>query len=190
MDIQKINRRFRAHYYTHGKMEQCFDPPEFLLSGGVYPTKIRPEELPPWYVEYTYWNTRYVDTSRVTNIVYKPINMPHYNHLFKDDMLYLTYDGVEPQWDSHGWLVTPHETLFGWALVYGLISVREYSGIDITEQLKTLRAKVLRYNEEYDEPYPDPEIPYDPDEIIAHAEQNVKERREAYELLCQGTHRP
>ena len=31
-DIEKVNRRFKAHYYCHGKMEQCFDPPEFLLS--------------------------------------------------------------------------------------------------------------------------------------------------------------
>ena len=192
IDIAKVNRRFRAHYYTHGKMEQCFDPPEFLLSDGIYPTKIRPDDLPPWYVEYTYWHTRYVDTSRVTDVVYRPVSLPHYNHLFKDDMLFLHYDGIEPKWDSEyggHWPTTPHECLFGWALVTGLISVREYSGIDITPHLEILRAKVLRYNEEYNEPWPDPNIPYDPDEIIADAERQVKERREAYESLHQSAHR-
>ena len=84
---------------------------------------------------------------------------------------------------------SPADPMFGWALVTGLISVREYSGIDITPHLEILRAKVLRYNEEYNEPWPDPNIPYDPDEIIADAERQVKERREAYESLHQSAHR-
>ena len=191
-DIEKVNRRFKAHYYCHGKMEQCFDPPEFLLSNGIYPTKIRPEELPPWYIEFTYWNTRYVDTSRVTNLIYRPCRLPHHNHLFKDDMLFLTYDGVEPKWDNDYiglFLTSPHETLWGWSLVYGLISAREYSGIDISEQLEVLKAKILRYNEEYNEPWPDPNIPYDPEEIIADVEKHVKEKREAYENLHPGIYR-
>ena len=86
--------------------------------------------------------------------------------------------------------VSPHETLWGWPLVDGLLSVREYSGLDITPQLEQLKKRILRYNEEYDEPWPDPDLPYDPDKIISEAEQCIKERREAYELLYQGTHRP
>jgi len=192
-DIEKVNRRFKAHYYTHGKMEQCFDPPEFLLSDGIHKTKIRPEDLPPWYIDLTYWNTRYVDTSRVTDVIYKPCGIHPYNHLFKDDFVFLHYDGVEPVWSREGfgtYLDSPHESLWGWAVVEGLISVREYSGIDITPQLETLRAKVLRYNEEYCEPWPDPDIPYDPDQIIADAEKRVMERKKAYETLHPGAYRP
>ena len=183
----------QGFHYIHGKMEQCFDPPEFLLSNGIYPTRIKPDELPPWYVEFTHWNTRYVDTSRVTNVIYRPCRMPHHNHLFKDDCVFLHYDGVEPVWSHDGfgpWLDSPHETLWGWSLVTGLISAREYSGIDITNQLEELKAKILRYNEEYDEPWPDPNIPYDPDEIIKDAEHYVAERRNAYEILHPGAYRP
>ena len=190
-DIEKVNRRFKAHYYTHGKLEQCFEPPEFLLSNGMYPTKIRPDDLPPWYIQLVYWSSRYVDTSRVTNVIYRPCGIPHHNHLFKDDFLYLTYDGIEPEFEEGGrWLATPHEVLWGWELVDGLISVREYSGLDITPQLEELTAKILRYNEEYNEPWPDPNIPYDPQELIARAEKRVQERRNAYEILHPGTYCP
>ena len=192
IDIGKVNRRFRAHYYTHGKMEQCFDPPPYLLSGGIYPTKIRPEELPPWYVEYTYWNTRYVDTSRVTEVVYRPCRLHPHNHLLKDDSLYLAYDGRRVQLTDTGFPASLYgiEILSGWALIDGLISVREFSGLDITPQLDQLRKKVLLYNEEYAEPWPDPNIPYDPDAMITRAERHIKERIDAYETLHQGAHRP
>ena len=190
-DIEKVNRRFKAHYYTHGKLEQCFEPPEFLLSNGMYPTKIRPADLPPWYIQLVYWSSRYVDTSRVTNVIYRPCNIKHHNHLFKDDFLYLTYDGIKPEFEEGGrWLATPHEILWGWELVDGLISIREYSGLDITPQLEELSAKILRYNEEYNEPWPDPNIPYNPQELIARAEKRVQERRNAYEILHPGTYRP
>lgn len=192
-DMERVNRRFRAHYYTHGKMEQCFNPPEFLLSDGIYPTKIHPADLPPWYIPLTYWNTRYVDTSRVTSLIYKPCRLPHHNHLFKDDLLYLFYDGNNPSEEEINnflYIITPYETLWGWELVDGLISVREYSGLDVTPQLEVLKSKILRYNDEYNEPSPDPSIPYDPQEIIASAEQRVKERRNAYEILHPGTYRP
>ena len=49
------------------------------------------------------------------------------------------------------------------------------------------------YNEgetrEDNEPWPDPNIPYDPEEIIADAEKHVKEKREAYENLHPGIYR-
>ena len=108
-------------------------------------------------------------------------------------MIFLHYDGTEPVWDNKYiglFLTSEHETLWGWPLVYGLISAREYSGIDISKHLDTLRAKILRYNEEYREPWPDPNIPYDPDKIIADAESHVRERRKAYEALHPGTYRP
>ena len=191
IDVQKVNRRFPKHYYTHGKMEQCFDPPEFLLSDGIRPTKIRPEDMPPWFIPVTYWNTRYVDTSRVTDIVYRPVRLPHYNHLFKDDALFMWYDGGKAAFDEmYRYPVGNYESLWGWELVTGLFSVKEYSGLDITPQLTELRAKILRYNEEYNEPWPDPNIPYDPDAIFAQAQQRVQERKEAYEALHSGAHRP
>lgn len=37
---------------------------------------------------------------------------------------------------------------------------------------------------EYNEPWPDPNIPYNPEKIIADAEKHVKEKREAYLSSC------
>ena len=192
IDIEKVNRRFRSHYYSSGKLEQWPDKPEYLLAGGSYPTKIRPQDLPPWYIPITHWTTRYVDTSRVTNLIYTPCPLHPHNHLFKDDYLYLHYDGVKPVYNHDGpgaFLVSEHEVLWGNELVDGLFSAKEYSGIDITQQLEQLRTKILRYNDEYMEPWPDPFIPYDPDKLFADAKRRVQERKEAYEALHQGTHR-
>lgn len=190
-DIEKVNRRFKAHYYTHGKLDDWSRPPAYLLSGGSHPTKIRPEDLPPWFIRITYWNSRFVDTSRVSDIVYRPCRIPHHNHLFKDDFLFLAYDGDRLEFNEFGHPSScSYEALWGYEIVDALISVRDYSGLDITKQLDELRAKVLRYNEEYNEPYPDPSVPYDPDQIIARAEQRVIERRDAYAFSHPGTYCP
>lgn len=188
--MMNVTKRFVQHYYTNGKMEDCFNPTGFLLSEGVRKTKLRTEDVPPWFVPLTYWSTRYVDTSRVTDIVYKPCRLPHYNHLFKDDYLYLVYDGNKIVMNEHHIPESYYNTLWGWELVEGLFSAKEYSGIDIEPQLAELRAKILRYNEEYNEPWPDPNIPYDPDEIFDHAMKRVQERKDAYEALHPGTHYP
>ena len=193
-NMEQINKRFTSHFYAHGKPGECFDPPPYLTSykgGGARHTKIPPWDIPPWYVPITHWNTRYVDTSRVSDIVYRPVRIPHYNHLFKDDSLYLAYDGAKITLNERG---TPegddYEILWGYEILQGLFSAQLYSGIDISRQLEEVRAKVLRYNEEYNEPFPDPGVPYDPDKLFEMARQDVQERKTTYETLHPGTHCP
>ena len=91
--MKKIN----AYFYTKGKFgkrirETLDRDNEYLYSLGHYPTKIKKEDLPKYYIEFRsrviWYMTGYLKTSGVVDIDYKALNI---NHLFKDDYLYISY---------------------------------------------------------------------------------------------------
>ena len=83
--IEKIryDRVEKRHRYVR-------DPEGYLFADGVYPTKVKPEDLPDWYVYGRYYKCfGYISAKDVKHMVYVPNKT--FNHMFKDDMLYISY---------------------------------------------------------------------------------------------------
>ena len=73
----------RGHYYYR-------DPDGYLFSNFTYKTKIKPEDLPDYYVYgrfYKRWG--FLCSEGVKAIYYKPILW--INHFLKDDLLFISY---------------------------------------------------------------------------------------------------
>ena len=64
----------------------------YLLSSGKYrqyKTKILPSDLPEWYVYgYFYKRHGYMSAKGIKDLAYRP--QKHWNHMFKDDCLFIT----------------------------------------------------------------------------------------------------
>ena len=69
-------------------------PEGYLLSPRkyrTYKTKILPTDLPEWYVYgYFYKRHGYMSAKGVKYLAYRP--QKHWNHMFKDDFLFVSYD--------------------------------------------------------------------------------------------------
>ena len=92
--MKKINSK----WYTEGKfvkklMKILDRENKNLYSKGLYPTKIRKDDLPKDYIRFqsrTIWYmTGYLKTSKVQDVYYIYVKE---NHLFKDDYLYISYN--------------------------------------------------------------------------------------------------
>ena len=94
LNMKKIN----SNWYTEGKFGKRFRETldrenKNLYSKGIYPTKIKKEDLPKDYIKFqsrTIWYmTGYLKTSNVQDLYYIYLKE---NHLFKDDYLYISYN--------------------------------------------------------------------------------------------------
>ena len=90
-------KHITAKFYTRGKfgkrLRETVDTDNpYLYSLGRYPTKIKHEDLPNDYIEFhsrsIWYMTGYLKTSGVVDIGY---TWARFNHLFKDDYVYLSY---------------------------------------------------------------------------------------------------
>lgn len=101
--MSPISRRYR---------EGNPDPEGHLLSHGRYRTKLYPPDLPEWYVYgYMYKRHGFMSAKGVKHMVYEPCYSS--NHLYKDDVLFISYDKeIVPVTDEHG---------FSWHHGYDLI---------------------------------------------------------------------
>lgn len=132
--IEKIryDRVEKRHRYVR-------DPEGYLFADGLYPTKIRPEDLPAWYVYGRYYKCfGYISAKDVKHMVYVPNKT--FNHMFKDDMLYISYQEeiVEvpeqcfPRYQGFDFYIC------GSAIVDFLKAAEQYSGYDIS----TIKAQI------------------------------------------------
>ena len=91
------NKKY-ANFYTDSKFKninhnlvKVRDDNNYLFASGKYNTKILEEELPQYFVK-LYLGVKYefVSIKNIKDIKY----VPNYftNHLFKDDILYISYD--------------------------------------------------------------------------------------------------
>ena len=145
----KTNRRSGLYKVIYGKDETLF-------SGGIYPTKITPNELPEWYVHgryYKHWG--YLSAKGVRSLVYEPSKFS--NHMFKDDFLYISYDApIEPNPDRSATFfkyVGFDEYIYGSVIISFLLAVEKYSGLDITRIKAQVEDKRLWFKETYPSDY-------------------------------------
>jgi hypothetical protein len=143
------SRKDRKHYFIE-------DPNGYLYSGGVYPTKILPEDLPEWFVHGYMGGGRhgYLSAKGVKHLVYDP-DYFFENHLHKDDFLYISYKDeiVQNEGDSGFKWYTGYDTATCWHVIVDFVEAAEkYSGYDVTEIRKEIERKKEWYYEHNPEP--------------------------------------
>lgn len=136
-----MKKRFNAVLYTQGRfgkeIRQTLDTDsEFLYSMGIYPTKIRAEELPEDYVKIRsrsiWYMTGWLKTSGIKDMKY---SWARFNHVFKDDYLHISYDKpIEPKKDDFGTTYCNAEiSICGSDIVPLVLAAERNSGFDTTE---------------------------------------------------------
>ena len=154
--MSKIN----SNWYTKGKIgtKNIIDKDkEFLYSKGIYPTKIREEDLPKDYIKFqsrTIWYlTGFLRTSGVKDLYYTYIKE---NHLFKDDYLYISYDKkIEKVKDKYGYnrIINYDFLICGNNNIDVLFAIEENSNIDTRKVRNKIREKFEWWKENEKEDY-------------------------------------
>lgn len=130
--------------YEHGK--DCT-----LFSDGRYPTKIQPIDLPKWYVYgYCYHQYGYISAKGVKEMLYQPTHFT--NHLFKDDLLYISYDQelVKVEQDHHPFVKGYDHVLHGWFIIDFIKAVDQHSEIDTASIKRQINEKLAWYQDNWD----------------------------------------
>lgn len=129
------------------------DSEGYLFAKGVFKTKIKPEELPAWYVHgYVYSQHGYISAKGVKHLLYKPNYTT--NHIHKDDLLFISYDKpIEPDENgTHGiWFHGYDHIVYGHLIVDFLEAAKIHSGYDIKPIMRSVRKKERWYKETYGE---------------------------------------
>lgn len=147
----------RAHLYTETKMrgsgrkrEMIRDPNGCLFSGGLYPTKIKPTDLPEHYIYgYMYHQYGYISAKGVKYLIYKP-NYVFDNHLFKDDFLFISYDRPIVPYNNppiYSWFTDYGEVISGSIISKFVEAAARFSNYDVSDILLELQKKRDWYKE-------------------------------------------
>ena len=111
-------------------------PDGFLYSHGKYPTKIKAEDLPEWFVHgYIYRSYGFISARGVKHLLYVP-NYSVENHLFKYDNLFISYDEeINPVKLEKGfeWYEGYDHVLDGPIISRFIEAVERYSDYDVTD---------------------------------------------------------
>lgn len=142
-----MKKKLNAHMYLTEKL--VFDyrwsyqtlPNGYLYSNGTYATKIRPEDLPEYYIEGIYYGRKgYLDVKNIIEITYRP-NLV-FNHAFKDDSLSIIYADAP----------TPYY-VFGGQIPGFVKAVKKYAGLDMSRIEQQIRDKLAWFKETYPDFY-------------------------------------
>ena len=139
--------------YLNGRWQYVRSEDGTLFSGS-YRTKIKPKDLPEWYVYGRYYKRfGHMSTKGITDLLYIPNRFS--NHYLKDDCLLISYGGkireVEiPEGGTiseryEGW----DERVWGSEIISILKGARIYSGNDIEPFIQKLKWKKKWLQKEY-----------------------------------------
>ena len=143
--------RFKSNFYSiekivfrHGHHQYIQDEHGYLYAQAIYPTRIRPEDLPPWYVYGRYYKRfGYLSAKGVRDMVYRPSRFS--NHYLKDDCLMVSYNAPIMPHESEGVSLDHYigwdEHIWGNDMLDFIRAARQYSGYDITPLVKQLQQK-------------------------------------------------
>lgn len=155
-----MRNRFKNTLYTvedikfiNGRWQYVRSEDGTLFSG-PYRTKIKPEDLPEWYVRGRYYKRfGYMSTKGITDLLYIPSRFS--NHYLKDDCLLISYGGKIREAEIperatiyeryEGW----DERVWGSEIVGILKGARMYSGYDIEPFIEKLKWKKEWLQKEY-----------------------------------------
>ena len=146
------------------------------LFSGCFKTKIRPTDLPEWYLYGRYYKRwGYMSTKGIVDMVYRP-NL-HVNHFLKDDFLYISYkEKIEPVTEEDekndrmlrfeeykGY----DEVVFGSEIIDILKGARLYSGFNITPIIEQIKEKEKWLRNKYPDEFSEERWKYDVDAKFA-----------------------
>ena len=155
-------KKFNSPIYTEGKFGKGFreivdTDNEFLYSYGVYPTKIKREDLPEDYIKIhsrSIWYMHgYVKTSNVVDVDYQALKI---NHLFKDDYLYISYKNkLSYSDDGYGFIkINSYDIrICGNSIIPVLLEIEKHSNIDTSKVREKIIDKFNWWKEKYPEDY-------------------------------------
>ena len=156
-----------------GRM-QMIENEDGTLFSGCHKTKIRPEDLPEWYLYGRYYKRwGYMSTKGIVDMVYRP-NM-HVNHFLKDDFLYISYkEKIEPVTEEekktrlycYEYYKGYDEVVFGSEIIDILKGARQYSEYDITPIIEQIREKEKWLRNAYPDHFSHENWKYDLDEVF------------------------
>ncbi len=135
-------KRFRSNLYTARKIV-CADRQHvyvedkdgYLFAQAIYPTKIKAEDLPEWYVYGRYYKCfGYLSTKGVVDMKYVPSK--YSNHFLKDDFLFISYNTLiseNPEANSIIDMYTGYdERIYGNEILDFLKAAKRHSAYDIS----------------------------------------------------------
>ena len=157
-------KRINADFYTEdkyvgpmGKRRHVYGENDTLFAYGIYPTKIKKEDLPDWYVyDYSSGGYRYFKTKGIVDLAYVPC---YDNHPLKYDRLYISFkkkiniNNVE----NETWLKQEEYDYLIWnhLIVAIVIGAEKYSNLDVNDIKKAIDLKQYYFfvNEDKDKWY-------------------------------------
>lgn len=146
-----MSTRFKNTLYTLGDYKHidgriCYvNNEDGTLFSGHYRTKIKPEDLPEWYLYGRYYKRfGYLSTKGITDMVYLPSRFS--NHYLKDDCLLISYGGSitetsDPNISTYEQFQGWDERVWGNEIITILRGARKYSGFDIAPFIEKLKQK-------------------------------------------------
>ncbi len=134
------NKKFNSNWYTIDSYKNRFKiyetgEPEclYLYSNGTHKTKIIAEDLPNYYIYGRIYKCfSYINTKGVKNLKLKLSNPKFDNHLFKDCLLYISYDERDII-ENNGCYLGYNYVISGNLIIDFLINCEIYSNYDISE---------------------------------------------------------
>lgn len=145
-----MRNRFRNRLYTEEDIKMVDGHLRYVtnedgtLFSGRYKTKIKPEDLPEWYLHGRYYKRwGYLSAKGITDMVYIP-NLV-FNHFLKDDCLLIAYGGKITEKPEERYRLNRYsgydERVWGSEIITMLCGARKYSGIDIKPFIEEVRKK-------------------------------------------------
>lgn len=144
-------KRIRQILYSEQKLvrkdnrlQYIENPDGYLYADMIYPTKIKAEDLPEWFIYGRYYRCwGYLSAKGVADLKYIP-NL-WINHFLKDDLLLISYHEPIEQiseskqfWERYKGY---DETIDDGAILHFLKAAKKYSEIDITEIAQQIQEK-------------------------------------------------
>lgn len=148
--------RLHANYYSCGKYAfRAYAPADeyVLYSDGRYKTKMTAHDLPPWYMPGRYYGyvQGFLNTKDVAKLIYSPDF--HFNHMFKDDFLYISYNSPSECRKIFTAEECCDEYVWGFNIPKFLYMAERYSGYDAAPIWQQIEEKRLWFQHTYPNDY-------------------------------------
>lgn len=135
-------KKFNSNLYTiqkiifkDGRHQYYQDEHGYLFSSSKYRTKIKPEDLPEWYIHGRYYKRfGYLSSKGIAKVTYQSNRFT--NHFLKDDCLYVTYEThLSMDEEDHD------ERIYGNEILSFLKGIRQFSNYDIVPIIAQIKEK-------------------------------------------------
>ena len=156
-------KRFRSNLYTvqkivctEGRHIHVENKDGYLFAQAIYPTKIKAEDLPEWYVYGRYYKCfGYLSAKGVVDMKYVPSK--YSNHFLKDDFLFISYSTPISEKPEASSIIDAYigydERIYGNEILSFLKAARKHSAYDISVIVQMIQDKadwiVQTFPEEY-----------------------------------------